>query len=59
MLNRKTCTTHASTLTLAVSPVLGAETESDLHHAAGAAAASNSSMMPSCMMSEAEGVARP
>jgi hypothetical protein len=55
MLNRKTCTTLALTLTLAAVPLLGAETESDPHHPAGAAAAANSSMMPGCMMSEAEG----
>lgn len=52
MLNRKTCTTLALTLTLAAVPLLGAETESDPHHRAGAAAAANSS---GCMMLEAEG----
>jgi hypothetical protein len=51
MLNRRTCTTLALILALAASPVLAAETESDPHHPAGAAA----SMMPGCMMSEAEG----
>jgi hypothetical protein len=55
MLNRKTCTTLALTLTLAAAPLLGAETESDPHHPAGAAAAANSSMIPGCMLSEAEG----
>ena len=55
MLNRKTCTTLALTLTLVASPLLGAETESDPHHPAGAAAAPNSSMMPGCMMPAAEG----
>src|SRR5262249_42140769 len=55
MLNRKTCTTLALTLTLAVSPLLGAETESGPHHPAGTPAAGHSSMMPECMMSEAEG----
>jgi hypothetical protein len=54
MLNRKTCTL-ALTLTLVASPLLGAETESDPHHPAGAAAAPNSSMMPGCMMPAAEG----
>jgi hypothetical protein len=51
MLNRKTCTTLALILALAASPMLAAETESDPHHPAGAAA----SMMLGCMMSEAEG----
>jgi hypothetical protein len=57
MLNRKTRTTLALTLTLtlAASPLLGAETESGPHHPAGAVAAPNSSMMRGCMMSEAEG----
>jgi len=55
MLNRKTCTTLALTLTLVASPLLGAETESDPHHPAGAAAAPNSSMMPGCIMPTAEG----
>jgi len=61
MLNRKTCTTLALaltltlTLTLAASPLLGADTESGPHHPAGAVAAAHSSMMPECMMSQAEG----
>jgi hypothetical protein len=54
MPNRKICITLALILTLAASPVLGAEAESDPHHPAGAAAAPNSSMMSDCMMSETE-----
>jgi hypothetical protein len=55
MLNRKTCTTLALILVLAASPVLGAETDSNPHHPAGAAVVHNSSLMPGCMMSETEG----
>jgi len=54
MLNRKTCTTLALILILAASPLLGAETESDPHHSAGAGAAANSSLIPGCMTWEAE-----
>jgi hypothetical protein len=49
MLSRKTCTSLALILALAVSPVLAAETEAEQHQPAGAAA------MPGCMTPEAEG----
>jgi hypothetical protein len=55
MLDGKTCTTLALILVAAASPMLAAETESNAHHSAGAAAVPHSSMMPGCMMSEAEG----
>jgi hypothetical protein len=55
MLNRKTRTALALILTLAASPVLGAETESDPHHPAGAATVPDSPPMWGCMMSEADG----
>jgi len=57
MLNGKTCTALALILVAAASPMRAAETESDPHHSAGAAAVPHSSMMPGCMMSEAAGEA--
>jgi hypothetical protein len=48
-LNRKTCTSLALILALAVSPALAAETEAEQHQPAGSAT------MPGCMTPEAEG----
>jgi len=51
MPNRKICATLALILAVAASPLPAAETGSHPHHPGGAAA----SMVPGCMMSEAEG----
>src|SRR6516162_11616628 len=51
MPNRKICATLALILAVAASPLPAAETGSHPHHPVGAAA----SMVPGCMMSEAEG----